>query len=168
MAKTDQAIDGSGGAQRALRSIAAFEAIKGVLAIAAGFGVLSLLHHDLHHIAASLIGRIGLDPGGHYPATILSDLDRLQATDSRVLIAVTVVYAVVRFSEAYGLWRARRWGEWLGALSGALYVPFELRHLLHSPSVTATLVVVFNVAVVAFLATQLRAERGRKHATTGG
>jgi len=152
------------GGHRALRTIAVLEAVKGVLAIAAGFGVLSLLHHDLHHIAASLIGRIGLDPGGHYPATILNDVDRLQGTDTRLLIAVTLLYAAVRFAEAYGLWRARPWGEWLGALSGALYVPFELRHLLHSPSVTAALVVTFNVAVVMFLARQLREGRHRNSA----
>ena len=69
--------------RRALRSIATFEAFKGVLALAAGLGLVSLLHRDLHRIAASLIGHVGLDPGSRYPAVILSTVDLLGATDLR-------------------------------------------------------------------------------------
>lgn len=61
----------------------------------------------------------------------------------------------VRFLEAYGLWTQRPWGEWLGALSGALYVPFELRHFLHSPGWATAAVMTANVVVVSFLGWQL-------------
>lgn len=52
--------------RRALRAIVGFEALKGVVALTACLGFLSLLHHDLHPVAASLIGHVGLDPGGHH------------------------------------------------------------------------------------------------------
>ena len=141
--------------RRALRAIAAFEAFKGVLALAASLGFLSLLHRDLHRIVAALIGHIGLDPGGHYPALLLSSIDRWRAADLPVLLMVAGLYVLVRFLEAFGLWNGRLWGEWLGALSGALYIPFELRHFAHQPSAMTAAVIATNATVVGFLAWQL-------------
>ncbi|MDE2397691.1 MAG: DUF2127 domain-containing protein [Burkholderiales bacterium] len=150
--------------RRALRSIAAFELFKGVVALAAGLGLLSLLHRDLPHIAATLIGHIGLDPGAHYPAMFLREVDVLHDTSRRTLLLAIVGYVTVRLFEGWGLWHGRRWGEWLGALSGLVYVPFELRHLLHRPDLTGLLVVLFNLAIVAFLGWQLWSERERSRA----
>lgn len=142
--------------RRALRVIAAFEAGKGILALAASLGLLSLLHRDLHLMAVSLIGHVGLDPGGQYPAMLLSDIDRWSGADLRTVLLLAWVYSLVRGLEAIGLWKERPWGEGLGALSGALYIPFELRHFVHQPSAIAAGVIAFNVLVVGFLAWQLR------------
>jgi uncharacterized membrane protein (DUF2068 family) len=154
--ESDTAGSAPGGAQqRALRAIAAFEAIKGAVALAAGLGFLSLLHHDLHRLAASLIGHIGLDPGAHYPAIALHDIDQLLGADQRSLVLAVSGYVLVRFCEAFGLWNGHAWGEWLGALSGALYVPFEMRHMVHQPTLATAVVMVANVAVVGFLSWRL-------------
>ncbi|CAM3593439.1 DUF2127 domain-containing protein [Bordetella sputigena] len=141
--------------QRTQRLIALVEAAKGVGALAASIGLLGLLHHDLRHIVSVLIGHFGLDPGGHYPGELLRYATILQDTSLRTLVGLAAAYVILRLVEAYGLWRDRAWGEWLGALSGAIYVPFEVRHLLHRPSVLAAAVVLFNVGIVAFLAWQL-------------
>lgn len=147
--------------RRALRAIAAFEAFKGVLALAASLGFLSLLHRDLHHIVASLIGHIGLDPGGHYPAMVLSSIDQWRNADLPMLLMMAGLYVLVRFLEAFGLWNGRLWGEWLGALSGALYIPFELRHFVHQPTAMTAAVMATNALVVGFLAWQLRQRKRR-------
>ena len=144
------------GQQRALRTIAAFEACKGAAALAASLGFFSLLHHDLHALAAALISHFGLNPGDHYPAIVLRYADLLGDQSVRNLVLLATGYVVLRFTEAYGLWMQHRWGEWLGALSGALYVPFELRHLLHSPSIASGVVLAGNLLVVAYLALQLK------------
>ena len=140
--------------RQALRAIAGFEALKGAVALAAGLGLLSLLHHDLHRRALALIGHVGLDPGGRYPALLLGDLDRLQQTPVRTLLLAVAAYVSVRWIEAWGLWKDASWGEWLGAVSGALYLPFELRHLMHRPGVAAAVVVGMNLLLVAYLARQ--------------
>lgn len=145
--------------RRALRTIASIEAVKGVVAIAVGLGLLSLVHRDLHHMAAALIGYVGLDPGASYPAMFLHDVDVLHDTRLRTILLAAGGYAAVRFAEAFGLWNARHWGEWLGALSGAIYVPFEIQHWIHRPSAVATTVIVVNMVVVAFLFWQLWRER---------
>ena len=139
--------------RRALRTIAAFEAAKGVTALAASLGLLSLVHRDdLHQLLTDLIGRFGLNPGERYPAAILHYADVLANTNLRSLVLLASGYVVLRFCEAYGLWYQRTWGQWLGALSGALYVPFEVRHLIEKPTIAAVVVLVSNLLVVGYLA----------------
>jgi uncharacterized membrane protein (DUF2068 family) len=76
------------------------------------------------------------------------------------LLLAASAYVLVHFLEAFGLWRQRPWGEWLGALSGALYVPFGSRHLIHDPTLATAVVMAINVAVVCFLAWQLQHRPG--------
>jgi len=92
-----------------------------------------------------LIEDFGLKPGGHYPAIILHYADVLADTNLQALILLAAGYVVLRFFEAYGLWYQRTWGQWLGALSGGLYVPFELWHLANRPSLIGVVVLVSNV-----------------------
>jgi uncharacterized membrane protein (DUF2068 family) len=148
--------------RQALRAIAVFEAIKGSVALLLGFGVLSLLHRDLHELAQQLISHIGLDPGQRYPAAFLHYADVLQDTNRRTLVLLMVGYVGIRFAEAYGLWFERTWGEWLAALAGALYVPFEIRHLLHKHSWFSAFVLLANLAMVAFLVWELWKKRQAK------
>lgn len=145
----------------ALRTIAAFEGFKAILALAAGAGLLGLLHHDLRAVAAALIGHVGLSPGDHYPALVLHDLALIQHARLRTLMLAMLGYVAVRSLEAYALWHGRRWGEWLGALSGALYLPFEAQHLLHRPSIATAATMAVNLAVVCYLGWQLHRRQAR-------
>jgi uncharacterized membrane protein (DUF2068 family) len=145
--------------RRTLRAIAAFEAIKGLIALAAGAGLLGFLHHDLHHIAEALISHIGLKPGDHYPAIFLRYVDVVRDANLRLFFLAAAGYVAVRWLEAYGLWNERAWGQWLGALSGALYVPFEVWHLVHRPTAASSIVLASNIAVVGFLGWQLWRQR---------
>jgi uncharacterized membrane protein (DUF2068 family) len=147
--------------RRALRTIALFEAVKGVAALAASLGLLGLVHRDLHHLVEALIGRLGLDPGEHYPSILLHDADLVKNADLRSLLLLAGGYVSLRFAEAYGLWRERIWGQWLGALSGSLYIPFELHHWYEVPSTAGAVVLAVNVLVVLFLAWQLWRQRAR-------
>jgi uncharacterized membrane protein (DUF2068 family) len=141
--------------KRAQRLIALFEAVKGLGALAASIGLLSLLHRDLRVLAEAVIGHFGLDPGSHYPHALLEYAQVLQDTSVRTLVLLAAVYVTVRLTEAYGLWKDRVWGEWLGALSGAIYIPFEVRHLIHRPTFISTMIVLANVLIIAFLGYQL-------------
>jgi len=138
-----------------LRAIAVFEAVKGVAALAAVLGVVDLMHHDVRHLAIELIGRFRLSPEARFPSVLLHYADLLPGADLRPLAFIAAGYILLRFLEAFGLWKETAWGEWLGALSGALYVPFEIRHLIHRPSIISATVLVGNLFVVGFLAFQL-------------
>ncbi|MET3105245.1 uncharacterized membrane protein (DUF2068 family) [Oxalobacteraceae bacterium GrIS 2.11] len=147
---------------RALRSIALFEAIKGIAAIAASIGLLSLVHHDVRHIAMQLISHLGMSPTAHYPTILLHDADLLQDTNLRSLLLLAIAYTSLRLVEAYGLWHEFEWAEWMGALSGAIYIPFEIRHILYRPHLAGVLVFLVNLAVVGFLGFQLWRRRAKR------
>ena len=146
--------------RRALRTIAIFEAIKGVAALAAVIGVVDLMHHDARRLVIELIGRFHLTPEARFPSILLHYAELLPDADLRPLVLIASGYIVVRLLEAYGLWKERAWGEWLGALSAGIYIPFEVRHLMHRPSIVSAAVLAANVFVVVFLAFQLWRRRG--------
>jgi uncharacterized membrane protein (DUF2068 family) len=141
--------------RRSLRAIAVFEAIKGLAAFAAVIGVLDLMHRDVRHLAIALIGHFGLNPNDRYPSILLHYADLLPDANVRALLLLALGYILVRLLEAYGLWNDRAWGEWLGALSGGLYIPFEIGHLVHRPSVINSLVLAGNGCVVGYLVYRL-------------
>jgi len=139
-------------AQRgALHAIACFEAIKGVAASAVLIGVLDLLHHDVRALAMALIGRFGLDPQAHYPSVLLHYAELLPHADVQMLVVLGLAYISLRFVEAAGLWLGKAWGEYLGALSGGIYIPFEVIHLMREPSALNLGVVLLNVLIVGYL-----------------
>jgi uncharacterized membrane protein (DUF2068 family) len=150
--------------RRTLRAIAVFEGIKGITALAAIIGMLDLMHHDVRRLAIELIGRFGLNPDARYPSMLLHYADLLPDANVRSLVFLALGYVLGRLLEGYGLWNDRAWGEWLGALSGGLYIPFEIGHLMHRPSVISAVVLAANVLVVGFLVLQLW--RRRKNDTT--
>ncbi|MDQ2780103.1 MAG: DUF2127 domain-containing protein [Pseudomonadota bacterium] len=137
--------------RKALRAIALFEAAKGLGALAVSLGLLTLVHSDLRYVVVNLFGTIGMDPEAHYPAMLLHYVDIFTDANKVPLLLIVAAYVAVRLSEAWGLWFQRPWGEWLGALSGAMYVPLEVRHLLLKQNWASALILSFNVAVVAYL-----------------
>jgi uncharacterized membrane protein (DUF2068 family) len=147
------------GERSALRGIAMLEALKGLAALLVGIGMARWLHHDLHRLVLELVGHFGLDPAQHFPALLLQAVDEINATPLGALELLLGAYLSLRWLEAYGLWQQKAWGEWLGALSGGLYVPFELHHLWHAPGALGALVLAFNLLIVAFLARQLLQRR---------
>ena len=62
-----------------------------------------------------------------------------------------LVYAAIRFAEAYGLWFERRWAEWLAALSGAIYVPVEIYELTRGVSWIKLTALLLNAAIVIYM-----------------
>jgi uncharacterized membrane protein (DUF2068 family) len=133
------------------QAIAIFEATKGLAALAGLIGILDLLHRDVRAVVLTLIGRFGLDPEGHYPTLLLHYADLLPKTDVQMLVALGSTYIALRFIEATGLWLRKVWGEYLGALSGGIYIPFELIHLVNEPSLMNAFIVLLNGVIVAYL-----------------
>ena len=134
-----------------MRGIAVFEAVKGLIALAAGFGLLSVLPRTMHAAAHEIAGRLHLNAAKHVPAVFLRLAGHLDDARLWLIALLALAYSAARLVEAYGLWRARRWAEWLAASSGALYVPFELYELWLGVSPIKLGALIANVAVVAYM-----------------
>jgi uncharacterized membrane protein (DUF2068 family) len=135
----------------ALRAIAIFDVVMGLAALAGLIAVLGLLHHDMRALAMSWIDSLGLDPKSHYPSLLLHYADVLPNTNVPMLVLLFCAFIALRFVEATGLWLGKAWGEYLGALSGGVYIPFEVVHWVRQPSWLSALVALMNVLIVGYL-----------------
>jgi uncharacterized membrane protein (DUF2068 family) len=139
-----------------VRAVALFEAAKGALVLSAGIGALSLVHHDAQRLAEQLVAHLHLNPAKRFPRIFIDVAAHV--TDARLwaLAALAAAYGLLRFIEAYGLWRERRWAEWFAAISGAIYIPFELYELFQGVNWLALGALAVNALIVASMLSALR------------
>ncbi len=138
-------------ADKAVRAVAFLEAAKGILVLATATGLLSLIHRDVYELAAMLIEHAHLDPASKYPQIFLDAAAKMGDTRLLMLAAGAALYATVRLVEAYGLYFERAWAEVLAAVSGGIYVPFEVIGLVHKPSWHGAALLGLNFAIVALM-----------------
>ncbi len=144
---------------RAVRAVALIEAAKGVLVLAAASGLLLFVHDDLNSLAAELVRHMHLNPASRYPHIFLDVVADLPQPGLLWLAAGAAAYAFLRLVEAYGLYYTRAWAEWLAALSGGLYIPFEITEIARKPSLLGAIILVINLGVVAVMALALIQQR---------
>jgi uncharacterized membrane protein (DUF2068 family) len=135
-----------------LHVIAIFEAAKGLLALVAASGLEILGPAPLQRWLHELINRFQLDPH-HGAIDWLSHV--INPGSVHLAAAIGFGYAALRFLEAWGLWRVRRWGSWLGCISAAVYLPLDVYALIQHPGWLAVTVLVVNLIVVWVLARDL-------------
>lgn len=140
---------------RGIRFVAVFEAAKGLIVIAAGFGLLGLLHRDVQAIAEESLRHFHLNAASRYPQIFLQLAARMTDQELWLLAFAAAAYASVRLAEAYGLWFDRNWASWLGALSGGIYVPIEVYELVEKPSLLRLGLLITNTAIVIYLGYRL-------------
>src|SRR6266508_2901192 len=86
--------------QVGLKAAALFEALKGLLVILAGLGLLAFVRHDAQAFAERLVLHLHLNPARHYPRIFIEAAGRL--TDARIWLFATgaLAYSALRFAEA--------------------------------------------------------------------
>ena len=135
----------------ALRTVALFEATKGALVLLVGFGLLSLVHRDAQHFAERLVAHAHLNAAARYPRIFVDVASQLTEVRLWLMAVGATVYSLLRFAEAYGLWHARRWAQWIAALSGGVYVPYELFALYERVTWLGLGSLMLNAAIVVFM-----------------
>ena len=89
----------------------------------------------------------------------------LQPGTVHVLLALAIVYAFIEWAEAIGLWKERRWAEYLTVIATAGFLPLEIHELLDRVTVVRVVALVINVALIIWLVTakHLFGVRGGPH-----
>jgi uncharacterized membrane protein (DUF2068 family) len=145
-----------------LRAVASFEFSKGILVLLIGLSALLLVHKDAWVIAESLLALLHINTDRHSAQLFLDFADNL--TDARLWAAAQLAftYSLLRFAEAYGLWRQRIWAEWLAFVSGTLFVPLEIRELMRGITLVRSVMFVANLGIVLYMFYLLRAGLRRR------
>lgn len=145
---------------RTIRFVALFEALKGLVVLLAGTGLLSLVHKDLHALVLSLVQHAHLNPAGHYPQIFLDAANNIHEPRLLMLAAGALAYSALRFVEAFGLYYRRAWAEVLAAASGGIYLPFELLSFLQESTFLHATLLLANAVVVYVMVVALMRRRG--------
>jgi uncharacterized membrane protein (DUF2068 family) len=150
-----------------VRAVALFEGAKGALVFLAGFGALSLIHHDAQRLAEQMIVHFHLNPARRYPRIFIEAAANL--TDARLLLLAGLagMYGSIRFVEAYGLWRERRWAEWFAVVSGTIYIPFEVYELLKGTAWLSLAALLVNILIVGLMGNALWRKRQAQSENAG-
>jgi uncharacterized membrane protein (DUF2068 family) len=111
------------------------------------------LRGEWTRILNRLQGGIG-GPLADSPHGLLNDVDHLFTVSRTTLLLYGIAfaaYAVLNLVEAIGLWRARRWAEYLTLIEVVALVPYEIYELTKRVSVLKIVTLLINLAVVAYL-----------------
>ena len=144
---------------RLLRLISVFKFLKAALLIAAGIGILKLVHADVVAQAIHWTRRFGLDPGSRIVNYVIERLTSTPPRRIRELGIGTFLYAGLFLTEGIGLWLLKRWGEWFTVIATGSLIPIEVYELVRRPNLIKTGVLMINIAVVVYLIVQIKRER---------
>lgn len=139
-----------------LHAIALVEMGKGVLALLAAGAVATLGAARIDDAIDRLAALSHFDAIHRALSAVARDIDPASV---HLVVAAAVAYGALRLVEGWGLWRARAWASWLGAVSVAIYLPFDLYASVRHPGWIAFVVLAVNLAVLWILARDLLGRR---------
>jgi uncharacterized membrane protein (DUF2068 family) len=151
----------------ALYLIAAFKLFKALLLLAVAFGVLGLLHRGVAQEVYRWAQTFRVDPNNRYVHRLLAQLFSLQPRQLRELGVGTFFYSAIFFTEGIGLSFRKRWAEYFTIFVTCSFVPLEVYELTRRVTFSRGLVLVLNLAAVAYLAFDLW-RGGRQRIANGG
>ena len=146
-----------------LRLIAAERAIRGVILIAAGAYLFGHLHSDLGKLADRWMRRVELDPNRHFLRRIVEHLHHVTTNEVKIFAFLAVAYGVLELVEGVGLWRGKKWAEYLTIGVTASLLPVEVMALVHRITLVRVATLVINALVIVYLLWELRARTAKEH-----
>lgn len=135
-----------------LHAIAMVEMAKGALALIAASGLEIMGPAPLQRALQAMIQHFQLDPATGITAWLAGVLN---PTGIHIAAAIAAAYGLLHLIEGWGLWRAKAWASWLGCLSAAAYLPFDITAFLHHRHWLEAVAVAINLLVVWVLARDL-------------
>jgi len=138
-----------------LRIIATIKFLRGLSALVFGISLLAL-YQDNVSISLFLSDRHVLRLKGTELYWLFSQL--LPFIEQHILLVVMTLFliAAIRFSETFGLWFERRWGEWLALVTTLVYIPLELMILSEGIRPFPLAVLVVNLIISYYLLSLLK------------
>jgi uncharacterized membrane protein (DUF2068 family) len=136
--------------------IAVFKLIKGILLLAVGIGALRLLHRDVAQTVAHWVNILRVDPDNRLIHGLLARVLSVTPAQLRAASAGTFVYAGLLLTEGLGLLFRKRWAEYFTIITTAGLIPIEVYELSRRVTTAKVVVLLINVAIVAYLVGRVR------------
>ena len=141
---------------RLLSLIILFKFFSGALLIAVALGARHLMTRDVGDFAEHLVDSFRVDPDNRYIHALLEKAQLLSARQLKALSIGSFFYAAVVMTEGTGLALRKRWAEYFTIIVTASFLPLELVELAHRVTPVKIVVLLINLAILAYLVARLR------------
>ena len=145
---------------RFIQAIAVFKFFKAILFILAALGAFGLMQHGLAERAREWGSALAFTSGQRFARQVVTFITGLSRGKIGALGLVALFYAALFGTEGVGLWREKRWAEYLTVIATGSLIPFEIWEITHRPTPMRFAAFAVNVAVVIYLVVRLRRPRG--------
>lgn len=139
-----------------LKVIAIFKLAKALLLIGVGLGALKLLNPTTADNAQRWSSTLAFRLGPRADFAVHHGLSRLHDSQLRTAGIVAFLYAGLFAVEGVGLWRSKRWAEYLTIIATSSFVPFEVYELMKQASWARVATLGINLLVVGYLVWKVR------------
>ncbi|HEY1458357.1 MAG TPA: DUF2127 domain-containing protein [Solirubrobacteraceae bacterium] len=136
--------------------IAAERSVRTVFLFVLGIVLVTHPHTDWAGEITHLAHQWGLDPSRNVMHKIINAVRKIHSSQNVVFGVIALGYGVLEGAEAYGLWRRRRWGEWLTLVATSILLIPEVWELIRSVTPLKVVALIVNLLVVAYLYWRLR------------
>jgi uncharacterized membrane protein (DUF2068 family) len=148
---------------RALMLIAIYKFLKASVLLFVAFGALHFLHRDIAAEIAHWVDLLRIDPHSRYIFWLMEKLTKVDETKLREFSVGTFFYSALFFTEGTGLALRKRWAEYMTIISTSSLLPVEIYEIYIAPSIAKFVILLVNLAVVAYLVHELRRTHGTGH-----
>jgi uncharacterized membrane protein (DUF2068 family) len=144
---------------RFLPWIAAERSLRAIVLFLVGIALIANPHHNWGKSVANFARDLGLNPNSNGIEKIIHKLHAISSDRYAVYGIIALAYGALEAAEGYGLWRRRRWAEYLTVLATSLLFIPEIWEIAKSASPLKIGALILNLAVVAYLIIRLRSGR---------
>jgi uncharacterized membrane protein (DUF2068 family) len=146
----------SRGDDRLLRLIAIERLVRAVVLVAIGVILITHSHTDWGRTINDAARSFGFDPSRNGIQKLIEKVRAISPNRYVVFGAVAIGYGILEAVEGYGLWKRRRWAEYLTVVATSLLFIPEVYELTKRATAGKAAALVVNAAIVAFLIWRLR------------
>ncbi len=139
--------------------IALFKLVKGILLVAIGVKLITLLNRDVGDWALDFVNRHGIDSGNRFVQSTLEKLDGIGNAQLMTMSIGSFVYSSILMTEGVGLWLEKRWAEFLTVIATSLLIPLELYEMYEKFTYVRLGILIVNLLIVAYLISRLKEEK---------
>jgi uncharacterized membrane protein (DUF2068 family) len=134
-----------------LYGIIAFKLVRGVLLLMLAMQVYALVGKDLRPHFDEAVRRLKLDPETAFFDRLGDRIDAFTPVNVGWAATGALLYGFLSLAEGTGLILRARWAGLLVVAESGFFVPLETFELIKRPSITITVVLLLNVAIVLYL-----------------
>ncbi len=145
---------------RLLPWIAAERSVRATVLLVIGLVLITHPHTNWGQTITNLARHLGFDPSHNGIQKVIAKIRAISPNRYAVFGVIAIGYGLLEAAEGYGLWRRRRWGEYLTVLATSLLFIPEIYELVKKPSALKIAALLVNIIVVVYLIVRLRRRGG--------